>query len=302
MTHLTPPRALQKIGIRPAKKSLMLMSLSIGMMHSIAAQSFIHVNETKGCSPHTVSLQSDVTQTARKFEWHFGDGQISKEKQPVHVYEKGGAYTPYLVIYKKGNEKDTLYFESPILVLSSPTANFASPKTMVCERSKVELTPQIKAGSAPIQSYAWNMGNGTTYYKEKIAHAYPSAGVYNVTLKVTDQNGCVASVEKPAFYTVQESPSVQLLVTPLYENAIPFTARIETKSLNAVAIKHTELSFGDGSKAPVSFAEHTYWTSGVYTITASVEGINGCIGRASHTQIVNQRALPLQTVSVQNQE
>lgn len=303
MTHSIHILSIRVSEQRAQFYRLLLLSIALGVFTSAKAKTSFKVSTTKGCTPHSVDFALEVAQQAKKVEWHFGDGNISKEKSPQHLYTKPGVFTPYVVIQKQGKKKDTLYIDTPIEVLASPEISFSSPKTLVCEKNRVELHAHFKAGSSSITSYAWNMGNGTTYYKENIAHAYPKAGTYAVSLTATDLNGCKTTIEKPAFFTVQESQKVELTVTPLYDNAIPFTAQVKAHVANEhIGIKRYELNFGDGSKAPLSFLDHTYWNSGVYTITAAIEANNGCIGRASYTQIVNQRQLPFQSVRVETNE
>jgi len=60
-----------------------------------------------------------------------------------------------------------------------------------------------------IVSFAWTFGDGTTGSGQTITHVYPSAGVYSVTLVVTDDEGHVAAVTRVvAVIGPEETPPV----------------------------------------------------------------------------------------------
>ena len=42
--------------------------------------------------------------------------------------------------------------------------------------------------------YEWNLGDGTILYGENIQHSFSSAGLYNVTLTITDYNDCTSNI------------------------------------------------------------------------------------------------------------
>jgi heat shock protein HslJ len=48
---------------------------------------------------------------------------------------------------------------------------------------------QSRSGSAPITTYQWEMGNGSTLFGAAIQHGYTRTGVYTVTLTITDADG-----------------------------------------------------------------------------------------------------------------
>jgi PKD repeat protein len=55
-----------------------------------------------GEAPQAVTFTSAVSGDVDSYYWDFGDGQTSKEKDPVHIYNEAGTYTVILVVNSKG--------------------------------------------------------------------------------------------------------------------------------------------------------------------------------------------------------
>ena len=57
------------------------------------------VGRTRGHVPLTVPFSPDYDPVIAGYLWNFGDGDISIEKEPVHIYQKPGRYTVTLTVY-----------------------------------------------------------------------------------------------------------------------------------------------------------------------------------------------------------
>jgi PKD repeat protein/endonuclease/exonuclease/phosphatase family metal-dependent hydrolase len=66
-----------------------------------SAQVTIQASSTTGSAPLAVSFTPTVTLASgsvNSYNWSFGDGQVSTEQQPTHVYQKSGNYNSKLAI------------------------------------------------------------------------------------------------------------------------------------------------------------------------------------------------------------
>lgn len=64
---------------------------------------------------------TSCSENASEFAWDFGDGKLSTEENPTHIYDEGGEFTVTLVA---GNETSAGQAEAVITVLPAPlTAN-----------------------------------------------------------------------------------------------------------------------------------------------------------------------------------
>ncbi|MDD1666858.1 MAG: PKD domain-containing protein [Methanomicrobiales archaeon] len=67
-------------------------------------------DERRGVKPFTVTFTDLSTGNPTTWSWNFGDGQTSTEQNPVHIYQKEGAYDVTLTVsnsYGTDTEKKT---------------------------------------------------------------------------------------------------------------------------------------------------------------------------------------------------
>jgi PKD repeat protein len=163
------------------------------------------------------------------YAWNFGDGATGSGATVSHAYANAGSYTVSLTVTsstgqtasathairitggRPGGENPpgggieqpgggtplfgggSLPFgsgqEGLRAVISAPaTGRVNQPITFDGSRSS--------AGGGQIASYAWNFGDGTTGSGATVSHAYAKAGLYVVSLTVTDGRGQTATASR----------------------------------------------------------------------------------------------------------
>lgn len=145
-------------------------------------------------------LESNVT----SWEWKFGDGQTSSNREVAHTYAQPGKYTVSLTV--NNNTDCTNSIEKQIRISSRPVVDFRV-KSIDCATNAVvfedlsDLTDFDKALGGEIRSRTWFFGDGTRwiaspYTATTYTKTYGIADVYTVTLVVTDETGCSSSSSK----------------------------------------------------------------------------------------------------------
>ena len=135
---------------------------------------------------------------------------------------------------------------------------------------------------AQLTSFEWNFGDGTTSTALTPTHTWTTPGYYSVTLFWTDKNGCTGSFGLPQIiiapdFVVTFAPND---TTVCAGQVVPFTAPgyIYSNSL------YLTYDFGDGSEWLGSYyANHSYSTPGVYTVTLKSTDFSGCYRQATGT-------------------
>jgi VCBS repeat-containing protein len=77
---------------------------------------------------------------------------------------------------------------------SAPTAAFSSDG---CNGLTCEFTDRSRDTDGTITKWEWTFGDGGTSGEQNPSHTYGTSGTYNVTLKVTDNDGATSQASSP---------------------------------------------------------------------------------------------------------
>lgn len=146
--------------------------------------------------------------------------------------------------------------ENPVVILPGDT--------LICEGEEIVIAAQD--GFA---SYSWSTG-------EEESLIIVGEGTYELT--VTDEAGCTGS----NLITVTESgPAAAFSFTPTatVEPGVPVSFTDQSE-IGQAAIASRSWDFGDGRTSAAANPQHSYESSGVYTVTLTVTDENGCSSTA----------------------
>lgn len=136
------------------------------------------------------------------YEWKLGDGTKKRGLEVHHCYEKPGVYVVQLNVVDLLTEK--VYFNEATyeLKINKATTPYIKSPDSVWAGYEIIFDAGLSVMPAcDIESYEWNMGDGTFKRGEKIRHSYNAEGVYDVKLaaKGTDSlgNACSQCIMKP---------------------------------------------------------------------------------------------------------
>jgi len=142
------------------------------------------VDTTKGCYPLTVQF-TNYSLGGTVYNWDFGDGNTSTERNPKHIYTDEGEFSAVLTIPGPDGHDDV--FSQRISVYGHPKAEFnVSPSTVYIPGESIRcynLTNDAR-------SYVWDFGDGTTSTEPTPMHEYMNEGVYDISLTAINQYGC----------------------------------------------------------------------------------------------------------------
>lgn len=190
-------------------------SFKIDFQFTYAVEAIFTVTPKNGCTPINTVI-TNLSKHGKAFQWDFGDGTTSTQKDPVHTYPNTGKYTIRLVSIDSGscNISDTAYQE--IELLEGPLPSFEydyEPCTGILV---------LKNTSTRAIEPLWDLGNGDLRTGDKVRYSYPNTGNYKITLKVKNPNSpCIDSIVKNISISTDslQKVSVPNVFTP---NADPF--------------------------------------------------------------------------------
>lgn len=137
-----------------------------------------------GCAPLKVHFKNLATSYSR-FSWTFGDGGYSDKKEPDWIFDEEGDYTVVMNATDANGKRNS--WTVPIKVYSKPKANFEiSPQSAILPIDEIRFSNYSSGAS----SYVWDFGDGNSSSNFEPTHKYLKYGNYDVSLKVTSDNGC----------------------------------------------------------------------------------------------------------------
>jgi PKD repeat protein len=155
-----------------------------------------------------------------------------------------------------------------------PTANFtATPRAGV-----PPLLVQFSDSSAavpgtPISGWNWNFGDGSPAGTgQNPAHSFGAAGVYDITLTVTDA-ALNSDSETKIGYVVVGGPTAAFTATPSTGYAPLAVQFNDASDPGASAITDWLWDFGDGNTSTAANPAHLYSDAGQYTVSLTVTNI-----------------------------
>lgn len=149
------------------------------------------------------------------YTWDFDDGSNGNGQNTTHVYGDNGNYNVLLTV----DDGDDTGTDQVVITVNnvSPTANAGGPYNGIINKSiQLDGTGSSDPGSDDVLTYTWDLDNDGQYDDATgptPTTSYGSEGTYNISLKVTDDDGgedtdgTVVQVSQGVSITFETSPS-----------------------------------------------------------------------------------------------
>ena len=156
----------------------------------VAAFGFSVAGNTATFTDYSWDANGPVT----AWQWNFGDGTTSTQRNPVHTYAGPGNYTVTLTAYDpEGATNQASKIVSIAAPNVAPVANFTYSRTA----RTITFTDTSTDSDGTVVYWYWVFGDGTPAATTRnTSHTYASAGTYTVTLYVYDDDGAMHSKQQ----------------------------------------------------------------------------------------------------------
>jgi len=149
------------------------------------------------------SASNDPDGTILSYDWDFGDGNTATGVSPAHTYMAAGNYTVTLVVTDDAGNIGAATTNATIGTGNmAPTADANGPYSGTVGVAVMFDGTASFDPDGTITAYSWDFGDGATASGANPTHSYTAAGMYNVTLIVTDDAGTTDSIGTTANITV----------------------------------------------------------------------------------------------------
>lgn len=172
---------------------------------------------------------------------------------------------------------------------AQPTANFTVNATHACNSLTATFT-DLSTGSPT--TWFWNFGNGQTSTIQNPTILYSAAGVYTVSLTVTNGLGG-NTITKTNFIVVDKSPVANFAISST-AGCLPFSVSfVDQSGTSSGSITNWSWDLGDGTTTNVQNPIHTYFVDSSYTVKLKVQSSTGCVDSLTLTDTVKVGAKPV---------
>ena len=237
--------------------------------------SFTTANVCYGDSA-SFSNTSTLNSGTATYAWSFGDGSSSSALSPKHLYAAAGTYTVSLTVTSDQNCTDV--YTTTITVHPVPVVAFTAAD--VCYGNSISYSNSSSISSGSL-NFLWNFGDANTSINISPTHMYAASGQYSVKLTATSDKGCVRDLTKQV--EVYPLPVASFAASNVCDgNGVNFTNNSSISSGTMSA----SWNFGDAGSSTSMNPNHTYSSSGTYTVVLTITSDKGCVDNYSSTVTV----------------
>jgi PKD repeat protein len=222
------------------------------------------------------------------YSWNFGDGSTGSGRTATHSFSIPGTYAVTLTVMDQYNRTASTTQTLDVAGGTAPTASFLSSPAapLVGDTVNFNASASLAVPGRTIRSYAWDFGDGTlkTTTGPTTTHDFVTAGVFTVTLVVTDDAGR-QGVATASITIAGDSPTADFTFSQLPPNAA-HNMQFNSSGSSAApgrTITSYAWDFGDGGSSTLSSPSHAYIAAASYNVTLTVTDSTGKVGRVTKT-------------------
>ncbi|HWC14903.1 MAG TPA: PKD domain-containing protein [Actinomycetota bacterium] len=221
-----------------------------------SATSTWYVSLTSGATSFSTSIWGDLQGT--NWTQHLGGDFTGDGKPDV------ASYHPEQATWWVGQNNGSSFTMSNWNPANSPPyADF----TFQCQDLTCQFTDTSTDRDGTITTWGWNFGDGTNSPDQNPTHTYQSAGIYNVTLTIVDDQGASHQTSKNVAVNANDTAPVAGFSYSCKLLTCTFTSK-STDADGQITIYRWD--FGDGTSSREKNPTHRYSKGDSYTVEHSV--------------------------------
>lgn len=229
---------------------------------------------TTVCAGSAVQFTDNSSAGANVWLWNGGAAGTSSQQNPTFVFQTAGTYTISLSSMNSVSGCNATVSKT-VQVIAATQPDFTASDPSGC--SPVTINFQNTSGATG--TYTWIFGDGQTFSGQTPPpHIYTGNGSYDVSLAITDANGCVDTLTKTGYVNVSDI-TAEFSATPI-DGCDPidvvFTDASTTPSSTTSPIVSWNWNLGNGQTSTSATPPTQTYNEGKYDITLIVKTANGC--------------------------
>jgi len=143
-------------------------------------------------SLNTATFNATTISQGYHHVWYFGDGGVGNGATIAHNYNQPGQYlVKHRINDSLNNCVDSASQSITISFTPFCTSSFSHNNFFPALNKMVFASTSLVAGTA-IKKYTWKIGNTVVDTNDYFVYTFPSAGTYNICLKIETYSGCIS--------------------------------------------------------------------------------------------------------------
>ena len=239
----------------------------------------------------TFSFEAPTSQFINEYLWEFelgGLNPLSFNQQNVDVTFPGyGVYEGLLILNPGTDCGDTATIV--VEIFEPPIVDFTFDYD-TCIAGPVIYTDLSVGVTSNINDWYWDFGNGGSSDIQNPVFSYTDPGVYNVSLTVTDENGCINELVQEA--TWLPVPPLIVIEPSSFTGCAPLDVFFNNLSNPIDNTYDIFWDFGDGGIGTDISPSYTYEEPGEYTINVGITSPIGCYTERNFPYLIKVDSFP----------
>ncbi len=231
-------------------------------------------SSTSGCTPMVIQFIDQSTGNPTFWKWDLGNGTISYLQNPSVTYFNPGLYTVKLTI-QNANGEDEIIKTNYIVVNGKPAVDFTTSATTGCYPLNVQFTDLTNPVSGTSTQWFWDFGDGITSTNQNPVHVYTTGGNFNVSLYVTNSEGCSNTITRPNYIRITQGVTARFTHSEPTNCQFPVNINFQNTSIGTGNLTY-KWDFGDSGSSTEENPSHNYTLPGTYSVSLIVANSSGC--------------------------
>lgn len=223
-----------------------------------------------------------------RYDWLVNGSPVSSgpARSFQMTFPLNGNYNVQLTITDNNGCTDTKTVANYIVV-AGPTANFNPVDTGGCRNTNIQFNDLSTPGGT-ITQWKWDFGDNTTqtFTAPPFNHVYADTGLFNVTLTVTDNQGCTDVITKNNLIRITRPKAFFKAAATKFCPG----AALQFIDSSQGYITRYQWSFGDGGTDTIKDPIHIYTgNDSLYSVRLIVTDTTGCTDTLTRLNYIDVR-------------
>ncbi len=260
------------------------LALSASSLSDLSLQ--ISADPSSGPGPLEVHFYSDANggRPPYAFSWNFGDGQISANQNPIHVYSNPGRYVATLAVGDASSHSEREMKSVMIKVEKKAEVplqvSFSANQTVGRAPLSVSFFSSVSGGTPPYQ-YHWDFGTGETSTDPNPSYVFRFPGAMQVSLTISDGESRHSQANYELKILVEEELPIPddssfsaVISGSSDKGGTPLTVQFNSAVQGGIPNYSFLWSFGDGGASKEANPSYTFTQPGQYYVHLTVSDSN----------------------------